>query len=102
MTLREFRLADRAFHWAVARSCRNDTLAELYGKVLDAQFSSVELDSLLESSSNRRVVKQVIHDSAAMHNEIADAISAGDQSRAISAVEGHLGQVESQLIARMV
>ena len=102
MSLAEFRAADRAFHWAVARGCGNETLAELYGKVLEAQFSSYELESLLESSSNRRVVKQVIHDSTEMHHQIAEAIAAGDPTGAIAAVEEHLGQVERQLIARMV
>jgi GntR family transcriptional repressor for pyruvate dehydrogenase complex len=102
MPLVEFRAADRAFHWAVARGCGNETLAELYGKVLEAQFGSYELDSLLESSANRRAVKQVIRDSTEMHQSIAAAIANGDVDGVVKAVEGHLNQVESQLIARMV
>jgi GntR family transcriptional repressor for pyruvate dehydrogenase complex len=102
MPLAEFRAADRAFHWAVARGCGNETLAELYGKVLEAQFGSYELDSLLESSANRRAVKQVIRDSTDMHQSIAAAITNGDVDEVVKAVEGHLNQVESQLIARMV
>jgi DNA-binding FadR family transcriptional regulator len=47
-------------------------------------------------------VKQVIFDSAKTYNEIADAIFEGNADRAIAAVEKHLGQVERQLIARMV
>jgi GntR family transcriptional repressor for pyruvate dehydrogenase complex len=102
MELGEFRAADRAFHSAVARACGNETLAELYGKVLEAQFGSYELDSLPESSANRRAVQQVISDSTEMHQAIAAAIAMGDVDQAIKATENHLGQVESQLIARMV
>ncbi|HEY5014210.1 MAG TPA: FCD domain-containing protein [Acidimicrobiia bacterium] len=102
MSLADYRRIARAFHVAIARACGNETLAELYGKVLDAQFNSSALDSLLDSSSNLWLVKQVIFDSAKAYNEIADAIFAGDADRAIAAVERHLGQVEQQLIARMV
>jgi len=102
MSLTDFRAADRAFHWAVARGCGNETLAELYGKVLEAQFSSYELESLLEASTNRRVVEKVIRESAEMHRKIATALAAGDAQAAVSAAEGHLAQVERQIIARMV
>jgi len=34
MALEDFRRLDRAFHSAVARSCGNTTLAELYGKIM--------------------------------------------------------------------
>ena len=102
MTLADYRRTARAFHVAIARACRNETLAELYGKVLDAQFNSSVLDSLLDSSSNLWLVKQVIFDSAKTYNEIADAIFDGNADRAIAAVERHLAQVEQQLIARMV
>jgi DNA-binding FadR family transcriptional regulator len=102
MTLADYRRTARAFHVAVARACGNETLAELYGKVLEAQFNSSALDSLLDSSSNVWLVKQVIFDSAKSYNEIADAIFDGSDDRAIAAVERHLGQVEQQLIARVV
>jgi DNA-binding FadR family transcriptional regulator len=102
MSLADFRRTARAFHVAVGRACGNETLAELYGKVLDAQFNSSVLDSLLDSSSNLWLVKQVIFDSAKTYNEIADAVFAGDADRAIAAVERDLSQVEQQLIARMV
>jgi DNA-binding FadR family transcriptional regulator len=102
MSLADFRRTARAFHVAVARACGNQTLAELYGKVLDAQFNSSVLDSLLDSSSNLWLVKQVIFDSSKTYNEIADAIFEGNADRAIAAVERHLTQVEQQLIARMV
>lgn len=102
MSLADFRRTARAFHVAVARACGNETLAEIYGKVLDAQFNSSALDSLLDSSSNVWLVKQVIFDSAKTYNEIADAIFEGNADRAIAAVETHLTQVERQLIARMV
>ena len=102
MTLAEYRRTARAFHVAVARACGNETLAELYGKVLEAQFNSSALDSLMDSSSNVWLVKQVIFDSAKSYNDIADAIFAGDADRAIAAVERHLAQVEQQLVARVV
>jgi DNA-binding FadR family transcriptional regulator len=102
MSLADFRRTARAFHVAVARACGNDTLAELYSKVLDAQFNSSVLDSLLDSSSNVWLVKQVIFDSAKTYNEVADAIFEGNADRAIAAVEKNLNQVERQLIARMV
>jgi GntR family transcriptional repressor for pyruvate dehydrogenase complex len=102
MTLADYRRTARAFHVAVARACGNETLAELYGKVLEAQFNSSAFDSLLDSSSNVWLVKQVIFDSAKSYNEIADAIFDGSDARAIAAVERHLSQVEQQLIARVV
>jgi GntR family transcriptional repressor for pyruvate dehydrogenase complex len=102
MSLADYRRSARAFHVAVARACGNETLAELYGKVLDAQFDSSALDSLLDSSSNVWLVKQVIFDSAKAYNDIADAIVEGNADRAIAAVERHLSQVERQLIARIV
>jgi len=102
MTLAEYRRTARAFHVAVARACGNETLAELYGKVLGAQFNSSAHDSLMDSSSNVWLVKQVIFDSAKSYNDIADAIFAGNADRAIAAVERHLAQVEQQLVARVV
>ena len=102
MSLTDFRRTARAFHAAVARACGNETLAEIYGKVLDAQFDSSALDSLLDSRSNVWLVKQVIFDSAKTYNEIADAIFEGNAERAVAAVEKNLSQVERQLIARMV
>ncbi|MDQ1533808.1 MAG: GntR family transcriptional regulator, transcriptional repressor for pyruvate dehydrogenase complex [Actinomycetota bacterium] len=102
MSLADFRRTARAFHVAVARACGNETLAEIYGKVLDAQFDSSALDSLLDSRSNVWLVKQVIFDSAKTYNEIADAIFEGNAERAVAAVEKNLSQVERQLIARMV
>ena len=102
MSLADYRRAARAFHVAVARACGNETLAELYGKVLDAQFNSSALDSLLDASSNVWLVKQVIFDSAKTYNDIADAIFDGNAERAIAAVARHLSQVEQQLIARVV
>lgn len=102
MSLADYRRTARAFHVAVARACGNETLAELYGKVLEAQFNSSTFDSLLDSSSNVWLVKQVIFDSAKSYNDIADAIFEGSAERAIAAVERHLTQVEQQLIARVV
>src|SRR3546814_18879996 len=52
MTLDEFRAADNDFHATVAKACGNPSLAELYGKVLDAMFKSTDFNSLLSASEN--------------------------------------------------
>jgi GntR family transcriptional repressor for pyruvate dehydrogenase complex len=102
MPLDEFRRLDRSFHWSIAQACGNRTLAELYGKVLDSLFQSVELEELLGARSNRRVVREIIRSSTAAHRAIADAIAAGDWSIVTRAAEEHLEQVESNMIAKMV
>src|SRR3546814_15739667 len=60
MSLDEFRAADHDFHAAIARACGNPSLAELYGKVLDALFRSTDFHSLLSASENESVVRRVI------------------------------------------
>lgn len=102
MSVNEFRRAARTFHVALAHACGNETLAELYGKVLDAQFDASALDTLLDASSNVWLVKQVIFESAKTYQDLADAIVDGNEDRAVAAVERNLAQVEQQLIARVV
>jgi len=101
MTLDEFRPLDRAFHSAVARACGNATLAELYGKVMESLFASTEFDELLSATTNRRVVRDVIRTSSAAHKRIAAAIADGDWSEVEASAEGHLEQVEDQMISKM-
>src|SRR5919108_191451 len=74
MKLDEFRRLDREFHWAVARACGNDTLAELYGKVLESLFASRAFDELLEARSNRKAVREIIRSATVMHQTMAAAI----------------------------
>ncbi len=102
MKLAEFRRLDREFHWAVARACGNDTLAELYGKVLESLFASREFDELLEARSNRTAVREIIRNAAVMHQTMAHAIVAGDWAAVVAAAERHLDQVEDEMISKMV
>jgi GntR family transcriptional repressor for pyruvate dehydrogenase complex len=101
MELGEFRELDRAFHWALARACGNDTLAELYGKVLDSLFASSEFDDLLTAESNRLEVREIIRGSIAAHRDIAVGILEHDWARVVESVERHLDSVEHQMISRL-
>lgn len=102
MKLADFRRLDREFHWAVARACGNDTLAELYGKVLESLFASREFDELLEAKSNRRAVRDIIRAATVAHQAMAQAIVDGDWATVIESAEQHLDQVEDQMISKMV
>ena len=102
MPLHEFRAADRTFHWALARSCGNEALAELYGKVLDTLFRSQEFDSLLSDQSNSRAVRQIIRDATRAHRAIAEAVVAGDVKGVEAAAHEHLAQVEDHMTDRLV
>lgn len=101
MPLEEFRRCDREFHSTIAAACRNPALAELYGKVLDALFRSTDFDSLLTASRNEKVVRRVIEDATGAHGEIARHLAAGDVEAVGKAVENHLEQVETLMIAQM-
>src|SRR3546814_378457 len=101
MTLDEFRAADHDFHATVAKACGNPSLAELYGKVLDALFKSTDFDSLLSASENEAVVRRVIRDATKAHREIAASLCAGDVEAVRKAAEGHLEQVEALMVAQM-
>jgi len=101
MSLAAFRKYDQEFHWAIARASGNETLAELYGKVLDSLFGSPEFEQLLNARSNRDVVRDVISAAAQMHRRIAKAIEKGDFDAAVETAERHLDNVEDNMIARM-
>lgn len=101
MTLAEFRDADHEFHAAIAGACGNPSLAELYGKVLEALFRSTDFESLLSATENQGVVRQVIRDATKAHREIATALCAGDVSGVRKAAENHLNQVEALMVAQM-
>jgi DNA-binding FadR family transcriptional regulator len=101
MTLEDFRRLDRAFHSAVARACGNATLAELYGKVIESLFASADFDELLSARTNRKVVRDVIRTSITAHRHIAAAIASGEWAEAMVVAEGHLEQVEDQMISKM-
>jgi GntR family transcriptional repressor for pyruvate dehydrogenase complex len=102
MPLTQFRELDRAFHWAIARACGNDTLYELYGKVLESLFHSGDFDAILGSGKNRRAVREVIRGAVDAHRAIAAAVAIGDADSVAAAAEQHLDQVENHMIARMI
>jgi len=101
MALDDFRRCDREFHAAVATASRNPALAELYGKVLESLFKSTDFDSLLTASQNEKVVRQVILEATAAHREIARHLAVADVEAVGKAVENHLNQVETLMIAQM-
>jgi GntR family transcriptional repressor for pyruvate dehydrogenase complex len=102
MGLDDFRRFDREFHWAIARACGNPLLCEVYGKVLDALFSSLEFTELLYASPNRSEVAVIVERSGQQHAAIAAAIRGGDPVAVVTAVEHHLGDVAQRMIERLV
>lgn len=101
MSLAEFREADHEFHAAIAGACGNPSLAELYGKVLEALFKSTDFESLLSASENQDVVRRVIRDATRAHRDIAASLCDGDVTGVREAAENHLNQVEALMVAQM-
>ena len=81
----KFRRLDREFHTTIAASCDNPLLIELYGKVLDRLFRSVEFFTLLSSEANQAEVAQIIAVSSDGHKAISAAFVAGDAAAMRSA-----------------
>jgi GntR family transcriptional repressor for pyruvate dehydrogenase complex len=98
LDIREFRRLDREFHTTVAAACGNPLLIELYGKVLDQLFRSVEFFTLLSAESNQAEVARIIADSCEAHGHIAAAFSARDTEAVRSAAETHLDAVEQSMV----
>lgn len=97
----KFRRLDREFHTTIAAGCDNPLLIELYGKVLDRLFRSVEFFTLLSSEANQTEVAQIIADSSDGHHAIAAAFVAGDAAAMRLAAESHLDQVEHSMIDKL-
>ncbi|MDE0608126.1 MAG: FadR/GntR family transcriptional regulator [Acidimicrobiaceae bacterium] len=97
----KFRRLDREFHTTIAASCDNPLLIELYGKVLDRLFRSVEFFTLLSSEANQAEVAKIIADSSDGHHAIAAAFVAGDATAMRLAAESHLDQVEHSMIDKL-
>lgn len=95
----EFRRLDREFHTTIAAACGNPLLIELYGKVLDRLFRSVEFFTLLSAESNQPEVARIIAESSDAHRRIAAAFSAHDAAGVRSAAEAHLDAVEHSIVA---
>jgi GntR family transcriptional repressor for pyruvate dehydrogenase complex len=102
MSLDEFRRLDREFHWAIARASQNQLLSEVYGKVLDALFSSDAFSELLYATTNREEVAVIIERSVRQHRAIASALAEGDPVQVVSALENHLDDVGQRMIERLV
>jgi GntR family transcriptional repressor for pyruvate dehydrogenase complex len=102
MSLDDFRRLDREFHSAIARASGNELLSEVYGKVLDALFSSTAFSELLYASPNRDEVAVIVERSVRQHQAIATAIADGDAVRVVAALEDHLDDVGQRMIERLV
>ncbi len=98
LNIAEFRHLDREFHTSIAQCCGNPLLIELYNKVLDELFRSVEFDELLGAEKNRDEVAQIIADSCAAHRAIAKALSSSDNGAMASMTKSHLDQVEQSMV----
>ncbi len=98
LDLAEFRRLDREFHTTIAISSRNPLLIELYGKVLDQLFKSLEFSTLLHAKENQQEVRQIISESSAAHRAIAEAFAVGNVGAMHVATERHLDAVEHAMI----
>ena len=102
LELDQFRTLDRAFHTAIASTCGNPMLMELYGKVLDALFQSDAFDSLLYSSANRSEVESIVEHASSDHRTIVDAILSRDPGAVRIASGAHLDDVEARMLEKLV
>ena len=102
MELGDFRELDRAFHSAIARSCGNPLLVEMYGKVLARLFRSEGIESLLSDTANRAEVDRIVSKSVRHHATIARAVADGETEVAVAEGTRHLAAVEESMIDRLV
>lgn len=100
--IHDFRRLDRRFHMAIARSCGNPLLVEVYSKVMDALFRSHEFDSLLHAEENEAEVATIVANSIEEHHRIGAALLDGDPVAVLAAVEGHLRHVEQRMVEELV
>src|SRR5262249_3783777 len=101
LTIQEFRVLDRDFHWAVARAAGNALLGEIYGRVLDALFQSEDFANILYAEENSAAMARVIKMSANHHKRMAKAIRSGDVVGASAAIAKHLDTVEERLLKQL-
>lgn len=83
---------DSAFHSAVAEASGNSLFAKV---VADARDSLSQQSELLNIMADRRIASNI------EHRLIAEAIAAGSDETARSAMEAHLGQVKQIITAIM-
>lgn len=101
LPIEAFRRLDRRFHTAIAAACGNNLLAELYGKVLDALFTSTSFEELLYATRNRREVRLLVDQSGEAHRRIGEAIVRGDAVAISGAAADHLAEVEQRMVERL-
>lgn len=98
-SLEEFVVADRRFHAAIARTCGNQVLVEMYGRLLDAVESSdpsaallfgIPMGDTISESDATDMMMRLANE----HLHIARAFAEGDTDRLLDALENHLGPVE--------
>lgn len=98
--LEEFPLVDRQFHAALAGSCANPVLVEVYGRVLDAlvlqDLSAGWVLGVPEGSDPGEVIARA----AGEHRAIAEAFVAGDAVAMLAAAEQHIGPIEGLSLNR--
>lgn len=102
LDIASFRKLDRRFHMAIAHSCGNPLLVELYSKVMDALFRSHEFDSLLTAEENEAEVATIVAHSVDEHHRIGTALLDGDPVAVLAAAEGHLRHVEQRMVEELV
>lgn len=99
LDITEFRRLDREFHTTIASTCGNPLLIELYGKVLDQLFRSVEFFTLLSAESNQTEVERIIAESAEAHRHIAKCFVERDTKAVRESVHSHLDAVEHSMVS---
>lgn len=93
-TLQDFSLVDRQFHAALAATCSNQVLAEVYGRVLDALVRADLSAGFLLGAPEGVDSGEVIAKAAGEHRAIAEAFVAGDGEEMLAVVERHLDPIE--------
>jgi DNA-binding FadR family transcriptional regulator len=96
-TLDEFRVIDREFHAALARSCGNASLKEVHSKAMSTLFGSGELAAVLDATLSAADIAELIETSAAAHRSIADAVAKCHPRKAMAAAVTHLDDVERRM-----
>jgi GntR family transcriptional repressor for pyruvate dehydrogenase complex len=90
-TLEEFMIADREFHAAIAHSCGNPVLVEVYGRVLDALVTSDAAAALILGVEPGDDPTEAIARAGGEHIRIAAAFAGGDVETMLEEVDLHLG-----------
>ncbi|MCJ7725738.1 MAG: GntR family transcriptional regulator, partial [Acidimicrobiia bacterium] len=99
--LGDFMIADRQFHAAVAGTCDNPVLVEVYGRVLDALMGTEEAASLVLGVEPDDDPTEAIARAAADHLRIAEAFAARDTELMLQEVARHHGPAVWRRVGRV-